>query len=42
MAFHNWRDALYVARGAAGATSIRRTVRRDPVTLVWVVREVGA
>ena len=42
MAFHDWRDAISAALGAAGATSIRRKVTRDPVTLVWRVREVGA
>ncbi len=41
MAFHNWRDAVSVARGYAESTGIRRSVKRDPIGLVWRVSEVS-
>lgn len=40
--FHEWRDALAVAAGAAQVTGIRRRVFRDPVSLVWRIGEVAA
>lgn len=39
-AFHDWRDALAVAIGAASVTGIRRRVFRDPAVLVWRIGEV--
>jgi hypothetical protein len=38
-AFHDWRDALAVATGAAQVTGIRRRVVRDRVALVWRIVE---
>lgn len=40
-AFHDWRDALAVATGAAAVTGRRRRVFRDPVDLVWRISEVA-